>query len=189
MSTPTTLYDTTMTQLQTMLPDVPASQLTNLALLVVTAAETQHGQLGALARALPLDTQAASREQRLRRFLSNAAVTPATHYRPLIRPALGGLRGQTVRVLVDRVELTAHFQLLVVSAAFRRRSVPLAWRVLDHAGSSSAAEQIALLAEALSALPAVGQVILHGDGEFRSTELFAWAAAHGLRVVLGLSES
>lgn len=189
MSTPTTLYATTMTQLQTMLPGVPTSQLTNLALLVATAAATQHGQLGALARALPLDTQAASREQRLRRFLSNAAVTPATHYRPLIRPALGGLRGQTVRVLVDRVELTAHFQLLVARAAFRRRSVPLAWCVLDHAGSSSAAEQIALLAEALVALPAVGQVILLGDGEFRSTELLAWAAAHGLRVVLGLSES
>jgi hypothetical protein len=32
MSTPTTLYDTTLTQLQTMLPGVPASQLTNLAL-------------------------------------------------------------------------------------------------------------------------------------------------------------
>src|SRR5689334_17491515 len=144
MSTPTPLYDTTMQQLQTKLPGVPMSQLTNLALLVATAADTQHGSLGALARALPLDTQAASREQRLRRFLNNARVSQATHYRPLIRTALSGLRGQTVRVLVDRVELTAYFQLLVVSAAFRRRSVPLAWRVLDHAGSSGAREQIAL---------------------------------------------
>jgi hypothetical protein len=189
MSTPTEFYHTIMQQLQTALPGVPTTQLTNLALLVGTAADTQHGQLGALARALPLDTEAASREQRLRRFLSNDHVTQATHYQPLIRPALAGLRGQTVRVLIDRVELTAHFQLLLVSAAFRRRSVPLAWRVLDHAGSSSAAEQIALLEEALPALLTAGQVILHGDGEFRSTELFAWAAAQGLRVVLGLSES
>jgi hypothetical protein len=178
-----------MTQLQTSLPGVPASQRTNLALLVATAAETQHGQLGALARALPLDTQAASREQRLRRFLSNERVAQRTHYRPLIQPALGGLRGQTVRVLLDRVELTPHFQLLVVSAAFRRRSVPLAWTVLDHAGSSSATEQIAVLTEALPVLPPVGQIVLHGDGEFRSTELFAWAAAQDLRVVLGLSAS
>jgi hypothetical protein len=189
MSTPTTLYDTILTQLQTTLPSVPVSQLTNLALLVATAAETQQGSLGALARALPLDTQAASRKQRLRRFLRNEQVRQATHYRPLIRRTLHSLRGQRVRVLVDRVELTAYCQLLVGSAAFRRRSVPLAWRVLDHAGSSSADEQIALIQEALTALPAGVQVILHGDGEFRSTALFAWAAQQGLRVVLGLSES
>src|SRR5206468_1255625 len=79
--------------------------------------------------------------------------------------------------------------LLVVSAAFRRRSVPLAWRVLDHADSSGVQEQIVLIQEALTALPPGVQVILHGDGEFRSTELFAWAAAQGLRVVLGLSAS
>jgi hypothetical protein len=176
-----------MTQLQTTLPGGPASQLTNLALLVATAAATQHGSLGALARALPLDTQAASRKQRLRRFLQNEQVRQVTHYRPLICQTLHSLRGQRVHVLVDRVELTAHFQVLVVSAAFRRRSVPLAWRVLDHAGSSSAAEQIALIQEALTALPGDVQVILHGDGEFRSTDLFAWAAKQGLRVVLGLS--
>jgi hypothetical protein len=168
---------------------VPDTQLTNLILLVATAAETQHGQLGALARARPLDTTAASREQRLRRFLENTRVTQATHYRPLIRHALGGLAGQSVRVLIDRVDLTVHFQLLVVSAAFRRRSVPLAWTVLDHAGSTDAREQIALVVEALTALPTGVRVILHGDGEFRSTELFAWAQAQAVRVVLGLSES
>ena len=189
MSTPGPLYDTILTQLQTTLAGVPATQLTNLALLGATAADTQHGQLGPLARALPLDTQAESREQRLRRFLNNDRVTQATHYRPLIQSALGGLRGQTVRVLIDRVDLTAQFQVLVVSAAFRRRSVPLAWTVLDHAGSTAADEQIALLTEALTVVPDAGCVIVQGDGEFRSTELFAWARAHGCRVVLGLSES
>jgi hypothetical protein len=189
MSTPTTLYDTIMNQLLTTLPSLPHSQLLNLALLVATAAETQHGQLGALARALPLETTAASREQRLRRFLANQRVTQATHYRPLIRHALTGLAGQTVRVLIDRVDLTARFQLLVASAAFRRRSVPLAWTVLDHEGSTGAGEQIALVAEALSALPTGVEVILHGDGEFRSTELFAWARTRAVRVMLGLSES
>src|SRR5689334_14457961 len=55
------LYDTITHQLQTPLPGVPTSQLTNLALLVATAAEMQHGQFGALVRALPLARQAASR--------------------------------------------------------------------------------------------------------------------------------
>src|SRR5438270_2409078 len=103
MSTPTTLYDTIMKQLLTTLHGVPLTQLTNLTLLVATATETQHGQLGALARALPLETTAASREQRLRRFLDNDRVTQATHYRPLIRRTLTGLAGQCVRVLIDRV--------------------------------------------------------------------------------------
>jgi len=54
---------------------------------------------------------------------------------------------------------------------------------------SIAAEQIALLAQAQRVVPAAGRIVLHGDGEFRSTELFAWAAAQDWRVMLGLSTS
>jgi hypothetical protein len=171
------------------LTTIPATQLDNLALVVATAAATQRGPLAALARALPVDSLAPSREQRLRRFVDNPRITLATHYHPLLAPSLAGLRGQTVHLLIDRVELTPRFQLLVVSAAFRRRSVPLVWQALDHAGSSSAAEQIALLQQAGPVLPAGGRIVLHGDGEFRSTELFAWAAAQDWRVMLGLSTS
>jgi hypothetical protein len=100
-----------------------------------------------------------------------------------------GLAGQRVRVLLDRVDLTARFQLLVAGAAFRRRSLPLAWTVLDHGGSSAASAQIALVTDALTAWPSGVQVILHGDGEFRSTELFARARACDMRVSLDLSAS
>ncbi len=189
MSTPTKLYDTILNHLTTTLAGTPLTQLTNLALLVATAVTTQHGLLGKLAAALPIDTLAASRKQRLRRFLANQRVTQHKHYRPLIRQLLVGLQGQRVRVLIDRVDLTSNFQLLVVSAAFRRRSVPLGWTVLDHAGSTGASEQIALLQEALTALPDGVRIVLHGDGEFRSTELFAWAQQQGYQVMLGLSET
>jgi Transposase DDE domain len=189
MSTPTPLYDTIHAELAATLTTAPATQLENLALVVATAAETQRGPLGALARALPLDILATSREQRLRRFLDNPRITLATHYHPLLPSSLAGLRGQTVHLLIDRVELTPRFQLLVVSAAFRRRSVPLVWQALDHAGSTSAAEQIALLEQARPVIPAAGRIVLHGDGEFRSTELFGWAAAQDWRVMLGLSTS
>src|SRR5947209_884674 len=148
MSTPTPLYDTIRAELAATLPTAPATQLDNLALVVATAAETQRGPLGALARVLPLDSLATSREQRLRRFLDNPRITLATHYHPLLPASLAGLRGQTVHLLIDRVELTARFQLLVLSVAFRRRSVPLVWRALDHEGSTSATEQIALLEQA-----------------------------------------
>jgi hypothetical protein len=189
MSTPPPLYDTIRAELAATLTTIPATQLDNLALVVATAAATQAGPLGALARALPLDSLATSREQRLRRFVDNPRITLATHYHPLLAPSLAGLRGQTVHLLIDRVELTPRFQLLVVSAAFRRRSVPLVWQTLDHAGSTSAAEQIALLEQARPVIPAAGRIVLHGDGEFRSTELFAWAAAQDWRVMLGLSTS
>jgi hypothetical protein len=189
MSTPAQLYDTILPQLERTLGDLPATQLSNLAWLVATAATTQAGQLGPLARALPVPTLASSRTQRLRRFLANARVTQATHYQPLIRRLLTGLTGQTVRVLIDRVDLTPNFQVLMVSAAFRRRSVPLAWTVLDQAGSTAATTQIALLEQARAALPPGVHVILHGDGEFRSTDLFTWAREQDWRVVLGLSET
>lgn len=188
MSTPT-LYDNTLAALQELLPAVIDSQLTNLALLVAAAAQTQSAHLGALARALPLDTTQDSKEQRLRRLLDNPRITQAAHYQPVVRPALRSLRGQAVALLIDRVELHNTYNLLVVSVAFRRRSIPLAWIALDHWGNSDAAQQIALLQQAVTCLPADVALTVHGDGEFRSTALFAWARAHGYHAMLGLSKT
>lgn len=56
------------------LPDLRESRLVNLALLRVSIHRAQHGQLPKLAPQLPRQGQQESRVQRLRRFLSNAAL-------------------------------------------------------------------------------------------------------------------
>src|SRR5207244_9030402 len=102
-------------------------------------------QQRAVASAMPLPTKQHSKIQRLRRLLDNAKLTATDVYHPIVRQALTGLRRQRVHVLLDRVVLTDTQNVLVVSLGFRRRSLPLAWQILPHQGSSSLAVQQKLL--------------------------------------------
>jgi hypothetical protein len=188
MSTPT-LYDSIRAALQARLPQVIESQRTNLALLVAAAAQTQSCHLANLARALPLRTQQQSKQQRIRPTLDNIRIQQRTQYRPIVQTALHGLRNQAVSVLIDRVILNDQFNVLAVSAAFRHRSVPLHWEVLEHEGASGADEQIAALQAGIAALPADVRVTVQGDGEFRSIDLFRWARQRGYHAILGLSSA
>ncbi|MFQ3682897.1 transposase [Roseiflexus sp.] len=180
------LYDSTSQQLTAQLPDARASQIETLALIVVGIAQSVSAQIGKIARALPLDTTQAAKEQRIRRLLDNERVTQTDHYQPLAKAALHGLNGQRVQLLMDRVLLRDTHNILVVSIGFRRRSLPLAWIALAHRGQSGVADQQAVLRSALTLLPERVRVSIHADSEFRSQELFAWIRAHGHDGMLGV---
>jgi hypothetical protein len=181
-----TLYDTTRRQLTTSLPEARASQIETLSLVVVAISQSVSAQIGKIARALPLDTSQAAKEQRIRRLLDNERLTQAEHYQPLAKAALHGLKGQKVQLLIDRVLLQDRHNILVVSIAFRRRSLPLAWLALDHRGQSGLADQQAVLTPALALLPERVRVSVHGDSEFRSQELFRWLRGLEHDVFLGI---
>lgn len=180
------LYDSTRTTLAVRLPDVRHSQLDTLALVVVGITQSVSAQLGKIARAMPLDTTQYAKEQRLRRFLDNERITQADHYQPVARTALSGLKGQKVHLLIDRVLLHDRHNLLVVSIGFRRRSIPLAWKALDHRGKSNLADQQELLKAALALLPERVRVTVHGDSEFRGWLLFTWLRERHCDAMLGV---
>ncbi|MDP9313751.1 MAG: transposase [Chloroflexota bacterium] len=183
------LYDSTQAALRERLPLVLDSQRANLALLVSAAAHAQSCHLADLARALPLPTLQASKVQRIRRLLDNERIALDTHYRPIVRHAVQGVRGQTVDVILDRVRLKNRQNVVVGSLGFRRRAVPLAWEVLDHLGSSGSDCHIAVLEQAARSLPADVAVTVHGDAEFCTTTLFRWARKRGWHAILGLRSS
>jgi len=180
------LYDSTSQQLTTQLPQALPSQIETLALLVVGIGQSVSAQIGKIARALPLDTTQAAKEQRIRRLLDNERITQEDHYQPLAKAALHGLKGQKVQLLIDRVLLRDTHNILVVSIGFRRRSLPLAWLALPHRGQSGLADQQTVLRQALAVLPAQVRVSIHGDSEFRSQELFAWLRNLGHDGMLGV---
>ena len=180
------LYDSTAQHLTAQLPDALPSQIETLALIVVGIGQSVAAQIGKIARALPLDTTQAAKEQRIRRLLDNERVTQEDHYQPLAKAALQGLQGQPVQLLMDRVLLRDTHNILVVSIGFRRRSLPLAWIALAHRGQSGLADQQTVLRAALALLPARVRVSIHGDSEFRSQELFAWVRAQGHDGMLGV---
>lgn len=181
------VYDTMRAALHQQLPAAGPTHLDTLALMVVGVAHSLAAQLGAIARALPLPTTQVAKEQRLRRWLDTPRITQATHYQPLIRAALHGLKGQRVHVLLDRVVLRDRHNILVVSVGFRRRSLPLVWVALPHRGKSDQHVQRALLRDALALLPPGGRVTSHGDSEFCTLALFDWIIAQGHHAILGVA--
>jgi hypothetical protein len=180
------LYNSTRQYLATHLTAALTSQIETLALVVVGMSQSISAQIGKIARALPLDTTQAAKEQRIRRLLDNDRLTQAEHYHPLAKAALHGLKGQKVQLLIDRVLLRDTHNILVVSVGFRRRSLPLAWIALDHRGQSGLTDQQAVLRQALAVLPERVRVSIHGDSEFRSQELFAGLRELGHDGMLGL---
>ena len=180
------LYDSTLQNLRTHLTEALDTQIETLALLVVAIGQSVSAQIGKIARALPLDTTQAAKEQRIRRLLDNERITQEQHYQPLIKAALQGLKGQKVQLLIDRVLLRDRHNILVVSIGFRRRSLPLAWLALPHRGQSGLTDQQTVLRQALALLPEGVRVSIHADSEFRSQELFAWLRNLGHDGLLGI---
>lgn len=181
------LYDSIRAALAMRLPDVIDSQLETLALTIVGISQSVSAQIGKIARSLPLETTQYAKEQRIRRLLDNERITQADQYQPLAKAALIGLKGQRVQLLIDRVLLQDRHNILVISVAFRRRSIPLVWKALDHRGQSGFADQQALFKQALEVLPERVRVSVHGDSEFRSQELFAWLRNLGHDAMLGVT--
>ena len=181
------LYASTRAALAARLPAGRTSQLDTLALVLVGMTQRVSAQVGASARALPLDTTQSAKEQRLRRLLDNERITQADHDQPIAKAALTGLKRQRVNLLIDRGLLRDHQNVLVVSIGFRRRSIPLAWSALDHRGASGLADQQDLLTQALALVPEGVRVTVQGDSEFRNQALFPWLREQGHDVILGIT--
>jgi hypothetical protein len=180
------VYDSIRAALQQHLPSVIDSQIASLGLAIVGAVESMSSQMAKIARAMPLDTTELAKEQRLRRLLDNARLTQTDHYQPIVQQALHGLKGQRVQLLIDRVLLRDQHNILVVSVGFRRRSIPLVWKALEHRGSSNLEERKELLQAAVKLLPTDVRISVHGDSEFRTTAFFAWLRSQGYDVMLGV---
>jgi hypothetical protein len=185
MST-TSLYDSIRATLHQQLPTVIASQIESLGLAIVGTVQSMSSQMAKIARAMPLDTTAVAKEQRLRRLLDNERLTQTDHYQPIVQQALHGLAHQRVQLLIDRVLLRDQHNILVVSVGFRRRSIPLVWRALPHRGSSNLTDQQNLIQTAVKLLPNGVRISVHGDSEFRSRELFDWLRTQGYDAMLGI---
>jgi hypothetical protein len=169
-----TRYDTITAQLTRHVPNLRPRLSEPLTCALVGMSQSVSAQQRAIAGAMPLKTKQQSKIQRLRRLLDNAKLTASDVYQPIVRQALTGLRRQRVHLLLDRVVLTETQNVLVVSLGFRRRSVPLVWRILPHQGSSNLTDQQKLLRAAAKLLPVGVRITVHADSEFRSQVLFDW---------------
>jgi hypothetical protein len=134
-----TRYDSIAAQLSRHLPCLRPRLRDPLVCALVGLSQAVSAQQRKIASAMPITIKQQSKIQRLRRLLDNPKLSAKDIYQPIVRHALSGLQRQKVHLLLDRVVLSDTQNVLVVSLGFRRRSIPLVWRVLRHSGSARSA--------------------------------------------------
>lgn len=184
---PLPLYLTWHAELRHMFADLHKPQVRNLTWLLVGIFLSRSVHLNRIANQIPGHARLVSITRRLSRFLDGPALAVRPSYEGLIRPLLARLaQAGQVRLILDTSKVGFHHQLMLVSVAYRRRAIPVAWTWLPYKkGHSSPTIQIALLRYARSLLPARVVVDLVGDCEFGAIELMAqvqtWGWGYTLR--------
>lgn len=119
---------------------------------------------------------------RLSRFLDNEGVNVENWYTPQARAVLERLAkaGAELRLIVDGTKVGTRHQLLMISVAYRRRAIPIAWTWVKHKrGHSSVKLQDKLLRHVHSLIPQEAKVSLLGDSEFGNPKLLALLESWG----------
>jgi hypothetical protein len=181
------LYHTWFQQIRELRPLQRITQIRNFAWLMVGIYLSRSVHLSKVAGKIPGPAKLVSITRRLSRFLDNPAVQVREWYEPIARPWLQAqwqCLGE-VRLIVDGTKVGFGHQLLLVSLAYRKRAIPIAWTWTKHVrGHSSAVKQLALLNYVRRLLPAHAVVFLVGDCEFGSVEVLKWLSQWGWYYVL-----
>lgn len=162
-------YRTWIRRICELRPKQRITQVRNFVWLVVGIFHSRSVQLGQVAGKVLGQAKNVSTVRRLSRFLDNPAIRVREWYEPIARQ---WLEAQVrwigeVRLIVDGTKVGFGHQLLMVSLAYRRRAIPIAWTwVKQIRGHSSDRHQLALLQYANGLIPRGTPVFLVGDSEF-----------------------
>jgi hypothetical protein len=171
------LYHTWKQRICELWPGKRMTQLQNLTWLIVGIYQGRSVTLSKIAGNISGPANLVSATRRLSRFLENPAIRVREWYQPIAKQwleAQAACLGE-IRLIVDGTKVGFAHQLLLVSLAYRKRAIPIAWTWVKHVkGHSDAFKQLALLNYVRSLLPAGIAVFLVGDCEFGSVEVLKW---------------
>jgi hypothetical protein len=162
------LYRSLHEYLMQRMPDECDTRLTNLIFLMMGIFQSGSVQLNLIARKTPIRAKKLSIVKRLARFLDNANVRVREWYHPFAETLLrSATSGGAVHLIIDATKVAFGFRLVMVSVAYQRRSLPIAWTWLAGSrGHSSTATQVKLLDTLRRLLPPRARVSVVGDCEF-----------------------
>jgi hypothetical protein len=159
-------------------PNCPTRRVTqarNLAWFITGLIVAAHCQLTCVARHVLWDGQRDSIVQRLRRVLMNVRLDVRTLYGPTVGYVLHWLNNaQGVTLVIDRTMIGAALNILMVSVAFRGRTLPLAWKVQKKQGTFQLRYVQAALRFIAQWAPAHARIWVVGDREFQDVALQAF---------------
>ena len=163
------LYHKWIQRISELRPEQRITQVRNFALLMYGIYQSRSVYLSRIAGKIPGKAKLQSIVKRLDRFLDNPAIRVREWYKPI---ALQWLADQFAKIgeihlIVDGTKIGFGHQLLMVSLAYRKRAIPIAWTWVKHVrGHSTGDKQIALLAYVKTLIPHGASVFLVGDTEF-----------------------
>ncbi len=122
-------YRTWIRRICELRPGQRITQVRNFVWLMVGIFHSRSVQLSQVASKIPGQAQNLSTVRRLSRFLDNPAIQVREWYEPIARQWLEAQYcwiGE-IRLIVDGTKVGFGHQLLMVSLAYRRRAIPIAW--------------------------------------------------------------
>jgi hypothetical protein len=170
----TQLYHTWIQRILELHPQERMTRVSNFVWLLVGIFESRSVYLSRIAGKIPGQAKRTSTTRRMRRLLDNPAIRVRAWYAPMAQAWLQAQYGalREIRLIVDGTKVGFAHQLLMVSIAYRRRAIPIAWTWVKHVrGHSTASKQLALLSYVRGLLPAGATVFLVGDVEFGAVKV------------------
>jgi hypothetical protein len=164
-------YRTWIQRICELRPKQRKTQVQNFVWLIVGIFHSHSVSLSKIAGKVISTAKNVSTVRRLSRFLASPAVDVRSWYRSTAKAWLLSQIEQVgeIRLIVDGTKIGFGHQLLMVSLAYRRRAVPIAWSWVRHVrGHSSGKQQVSLLKYVGSLIPQNTPVFLVGDSEFGS---------------------
>jgi hypothetical protein len=164
-------YRTWIQRICELRPKQRKTQVQNFVWLVVGIFHSHSVSLSKIAGKVMSTAKNVSTVRRLSRFLASPAVDARSWYRSIAKAWLLSQFQQVgeIRLIVDGTKIGFGHQLLMISLAYRRRAVPIAWSWVCHVrGHSSGKQQVSLLKYVGSLIPQNAPVFLVGDSEFGS---------------------
>jgi hypothetical protein len=171
------LYHNWMQRICELRPNQRITQVRNFVWLLIGIYQSRSVYLSRIAGKIPGPAKLVSVTRRLSRFLDNSAINVREWYHPI---AQHWLQAQwrclgEIRLIVDGTRIGFGHTLLMVSLAYRKRAIPIAWTwVKQVRGHSKAYKQLALLNYVRTLLPVDATVFVVGDSEFGSVEVLKW---------------
>jgi len=150
-------------------------QVRNLGLLAYGLFASGCCQLARIAGRVPVSASVRAALERLERFLKNPLIDPIRAYEPVALMLLSRFQGGSVRIIIDATQLSGRVFMLFVAVAYRGRTLPLRWCMLDkNSVSSTSAEQIELLDGVATLVKDGTSVTLLGDREYGTVQLIEY---------------
>ncbi len=169
-----TLYHTWIQRIRELRCEQRITQIRGFVWLIVGIYQSRSVNLSRVAGKIPGKAKLVSVTRRLSRLLANPAIVAREWYEPIAREWLESQakNGQQIRLIVDGSKVGFAHQLLIISLAYRRRAIPIAWVWVDHVrGHSTGTTQLELLTYVRRLLPKGFAVLLVGDSEFGPVEV------------------